>query len=150
MKKLMLAGLILASSQYALSATWVPSQSNTLGSVVHIDFDSIKGHYFDNGSRSQYYVTAWQRKIYDANQRISNGMLYNSDKALWYIDCINKKWQIGDVVYYKNSNAVWSGKDSYFSTHSSDNWNKEIPDTVAEQMIKEVCSLYQLKPVRSS
>lgn len=150
MKKLILVGLILVSSQMAVGANWVLSSSNTINQTTYIDFDSIKGHYFDNGGRSKYYVTAWQRTLYHKDQRLSDGSYYNWDQALWYIDCIDEKWQIGDVVYYKDSDVIWSGKVSYFSTYSSSNWNKAIPDTVAEQMIKEVCSLYQLKPVRSS
>ncbi len=150
MKKLMLASVILASGQMTMAANWVLSSSNVINQTVYIDFDSIKGHYFDNGSKSKYYVTAWQRKLYHKNQRGSDGSYYNLDQALWYIDCIDKKWQIGDVAYYKDSNVVWSGKDSYFSTYSSSNWNEAIPDTVAEQMIKEVCALYQLKPISSN
>lgn len=49
MKKLILASILLVSSQVAMAVNWVNSNVN---SVIHnetnyIDFDSIQGYYFN-------------------------------------------------------------------------------------------------------
>lgn len=148
MKKLILASLILASSQYALSATWVPTgiSSNVNKETIEIDFDSISAYYFNSYDKSSYYVTAWLKFDYPTTQKLRDGRLYRQTKELWYVDCLGKRIVRGDTaVYTNNGNLVWSNQNSYVSTYSSSNWDKVIPDTVGDGLLKTVCNFYYIK-----
>lgn len=148
MKKLMLAGLILVSSQYALSATWIPTgiSSNVNKEKIEIDFDSISAYYFNSYDKSSYYVTAWLKFDYPTAQKLRDGRLYRQTKELWHVDCLGKRIIRGDTaVYTSNGNLVWSNQNVYVSTHSSGNWDRIIPDTVGDGISKTICAFYDVK-----
>lgn len=92
MKKLILAGLILASGQMAMAANWVPTgvSSNINKETIEIDFDSISAYYFNSYDKSSYYVTAWIKMNYPTAQKLKDGKLYRQTKELWYVDCLGK------------------------------------------------------------
>ena len=64
MKKLILLSLLLASNQMAIAANWIPSQSSSVQhkETTHIDWDSIKGYYFNSYDKNNYYVNAWVKR----------------------------------------------------------------------------------------
>lgn len=148
MKKLILAGLILASSQMAMAANWVPTgvNSNINKETIEIDFDSISAYYFNSYDKSSYYVTAWIKINYPTDQKLKDGKLYRQTKELSYVDCLGKRITRGDVaVYTSNGNLVWSDQNSYVSTYSSSNWDRVIPDTVGDGLAKFICLAYDIK-----
>lgn len=62
MKKLILAGLILASSQMVMAVNWVDTGviNQINGSRSYIDVDSVKIHRFDGSNKK--YITFWHKK----------------------------------------------------------------------------------------
>lgn len=148
MKKLMLAGLILASSQMAVAVNWV---STGVSSDVHketnqVDYDSISAYHFNSYDKDSYYVTAWVKTDYPTAQKLNNGKLYRQVKGLWYVDCLGKRMTWGDTVYYaSNGNLVDSYQNSYINTYSSSNWNRAIPDSIGETVSKFICLAYDVK-----
>lgn len=148
MKKLILASVILASSQMAMAANWVPTgvSSNIDKETIEIDFDSISAYYFNSYDKSSYYVTAWIKMNYPTAQKLKDGKLYRQTKELWYVDCLGKRITWGDMAgYTSNGNLVWSDQNSYVSTYSSSNWNRVIPDTVGDGLAKFICLAYDIK-----
>lgn len=148
MKKLMLASLILASSQYALSAIWIPTgiRSAVDKEVNEVDIESVSAYYFNSYDKNSYYITAWVKTDYPTAKKLNDGRLYKQVKQLWYVDCLGKRISMGDIAYYNgNGNLVWSNQNSYVSTYSSSNWDKVIPDTVGDGLSKAICNFYDFK-----
>lgn len=146
MKKLMLASLILASSQMAMAVNWVPLQyANVYKDNYYIDFDSVRGNYFNIHDKSNFYVTAWTKTVYSEYLTFPNGKQYNRLVALEYIDCIRDRATISEIHRYSISgNSVGSTKTD-INIQSSDSWDKIIPDTAGYALAKEICSIYQFK-----
>lgn len=146
MKKLILAGLILTSSQMAMAVNWI--DTGIIGGEDkgknYIDWDTLHGNYFNNYNKNSYYVTAWVKTNYPVAQKLRDGRLYKERRELWYIDCQNRKTITGDAAVYNASKLVFSASH-YVPVFSSDNWNKVIPDTVGEGLMKSICDFYSLK-----
>ncbi|ELA08058.1 hypothetical protein MOMA_05841 [Moraxella macacae 0408225] len=149
MKKLMLASLLLISSQMTMAADWALVGTGMAGKKISIDNDSIQGYYFNGYDKDKYYVTAWVKYNYPKLQTIpsgkSKGKKYKEDRSFWYADCLNNKHNIGEIHYYSVSGAVVHSEKYYVSTSSSDSWERIIPDTVGEKITERMCAIYQLK-----
>ncbi|OBX84032.1 surface-adhesin E family protein [Moraxella nonliquefaciens] len=147
MKKLILLGLLLSSSQVAMAVNWVNTGvTGEQKQIIWIDIDSISGYYFNNYDKNNYYVTAWLKFDYPTSQKLRDGRSYHQVKELWYFDCLAGKSNYGDVVFYaSNGNLVVSGKNNHLSTYSSSNWDRIVPDTVADGLSKTTCNFYNIK-----
>lgn len=148
MKKFILASLILASSQVAMAANWVNSYASSIEDkeTTYIDFDSIQGYYFNNYDKTNYYVTAWVKSIFNSDKILVNhGGKYRKRVDLWYIDCINKKATQSDMIFYNNSGKLIFNGSMPVDTYSSSHWNKIVPGSIGEQLAKEICSIYPFK-----
>lgn len=147
MKKLILLSLLLASNQMAMAANWIPSQSSSTEhkETTHIDWDSIKGYYFNSYDKNNYYVNAWVKKNYPTAQRLTNGKLYREEKLFLYVDCLNQKMQISEIHFHTSTGSYVGGQTNYVSNYSSSNWDRIVPGSVGETIATEICSMYHFK-----
>lgn len=143
MKKLVLASLILVSSQMAVGANWVLSQASSKDDreIVHIDFDSVQGYYFNGYDKNNYYVTSWIKSDFSADKiLVSHGGKYRQRLDLWHIDCINKKTTTAHMVFYDSLGKLVFNSNGYVT-----DWNRVVPGSIGEQIATEVCDIYQFK-----
>lgn len=147
MKKLVLASLILASNQMATAANWVLSSatSTVYQEKVRIDFDSVRGYYFNGYDKINYYVTAWVEKDYPNFQALDGGRKYKRTVEFWNVDCLNNKIITSEMLWYKSSGDVIHNERIYISTYSSDGWYRIVSGSVGEMIAKDICSIYQVK-----
>lgn len=147
MKKLILVGLFLTNSHIAISATWVPSQSSSVEhkETTHIDWDSIKGYYFNSYDKNSYYVNAWVKKNYPTAQKLTNSKLYREEKSFWHVDCLNQKMQISEVHFHTSTGKYVGSQNNYVSNYSSSNWNRIVPSSVGEMTAMDICQYYNFK-----
>lgn len=142
MKKLVLASLILASSQMAVAVNWVENPSNVGNGTMFIDIDSIKKHYFPNNKG--FYLTAWIRNVSPIVKYV-DGKPYNIKHIFMYIDCNNEKSSFEEIVGYYNNNINPVAHERYnVIKHSSDSWSRFPPTTLGAEEIKAVCNAYQI------
>lgn len=147
MKKLILSSLLLASNQMAMAANWIPSQSSSTEhkETTHIDWDSIKGYYFNSYDKNNYYVNAWVKKNYPTAQKLTNGKLYREEKSFWYVDCLNQKMQISEAHFHTSTGKYVGSQSSYVYNYSSDNWIRIVPGSVGEMIAIDICQYYNFK-----
>lgn len=147
MKKLILAGILLANSQMVLATNWVDTYASSKEHKEknYVDYDSIQGYYFNSYDKTNYYVTAWVKHKYPVAQTLNNGKLYREETAYLYVDCLNKKISVGESVYHTSTGKLVGSQKGYVSTYSSDNWNRITPDTVGYGISVAICTYYQVK-----
>lgn len=147
MKKLMLAGLILASSQMAMAVNWINAYSSSVegNETTYVDFDSIQRFYFNSYDKTNYYVTAWVKKEYPTAQKLNNGKSYRQEKTYWYVDCLSHKYAIEQAVYHTSAGKLVDTQKDYVSTHSSGNWLRVVPDSVGHTISNAICIGYNVK-----
>lgn len=147
MKKLILASLILASSQMAMAVNWINAYSSSAegNETTYIDFDSIQGYHFNNYDKTNYYVTSWVKKVYPTAQKLNNGKLYREEKSYWYVDCLNKKIILEESIYYTSTGKFVGNQKDYISKYSSDNWHRVAPDSVGHTISNVICIGYYVK-----
>lgn len=141
MKKLILASLILVSSQMAMAANWVYVGENA-NSHVYIDKDSLTVNQFPNG---QKYITTWSRVDHKSLQKIEPNLIYSQHQAFEYYDCINKKWSHDFVTAYDTMGRVVI-RDNIQKTnlHSSNNWERLPPASIGHSALILACSAFGL------
>lgn len=82
MKKLILLGLLLSSSQVAMAVNWVNTGvTGEQKQIIWIDIDSISGYYFNNYDKNNYYVTAWLKFDYPIFSKTKRRSLISSSKG---------------------------------------------------------------------
>ena len=137
MKKLILLSLLLASNQMAMAANWIPSQSSSVQhkETTHIDWDSIKGYYFNSYDKNNYSTA----------QKLTNGKLYREEKSFWYVDCLNQKMQISESHFHTSTGEYVGSQTDYISNYSSSNWNRIVPGSVGETIATDICLYYNFK-----
>lgn len=147
MKKLILASVLLANSQMVLATNWVDAYASSKEhkEKTYVDYNSIQGYYFNSYDKTNYYVTAWVRKEYPVAQTLNNGKLYREEKSYWYVDCLNKKINVGESVYHTSTGKFVGSHKGYVSTYSSDNWGRIVPDSVGQAVANTICFYYYIK-----
>lgn len=147
MKKLILVGLILVSSQMAVAVNWVNAYASSVdgNETTYVDLDSIQGFYFNSYDKSGYYVTAWVKKIYPTAQKLHNGKLYREEKSFWYVDCLNNKFNIEEAIYHTSTGRFVDSQKVYISKYSSDNWDRISPDSIGHSISNAICIGYNIK-----
>lgn len=163
MKKLILASLILASSQMAMAANWVyiGQDIKTLIDIkqngeivygtsdVYIDKDSIMFKAMPDG---RPYISVWGKTIYKEPfvARIGKSVYHVYQfKSISYYDCKNKTWDSGYIgAYDKDGNIIPDNNLTFTIMNTKrlkdnfipNNWLRIIPDTQLERTFNSVCS----------
>lgn len=137
MKKLILAGLILASNQMAVGANWVYLGSNSEQSV-YLDVDSLRVNKFSNGGN---YLSVWSKQDFKMAQKSAMGKAYYQTKALIYFDCKQRKQNVSDVIFYDRFNNLVDNGYNYVSFDSSYNWQNVAPETIGSAEMSMACAI---------
>lgn len=160
MKKLILASILLASSQVAMAVNWVYIGQNnktvlnikqngevTYGiSDVYIDKDSI---LIKKTADGRPYISAWENTRY-RTPFIATGQNIYQFKQIIYFDCNNKNWDSGYIsAYDMNENTIIHNNNWDFIINNTkklddnfipNNWRRVIPDTQMEKTFNTICS----------
>ncbi len=144
MKKLILASLLLASSQMAMAVNWFENPSNPENpQKLFIDLDSIQKHQF--GHSQDFYITAWVKVIHPNNRVASNGQIYNTLTILSYFDCKNRKIADEEFIGYYNDNRNAVSYEKYnINKYSSASWTNVVPNTMGEALFYMGCDAYEI------
>ncbi len=136
MKKLLVVALATVMTQQAIAVNWLQVSENPLG-TGYIDLDSIQADTLVNGAA---VMTAWVQIEYKQAQDWG-GKKYWTAKSFDYFDCRARKSVIEYLAAYdKQGRVVWSGNDPDFSRYSSANWDRAIPGSTGETLLKTVCA----------
>ncbi len=136
MKKLLAVALATVMTQQAIAVNWLQVSENPLG-TGYIDLDSIQADTLVNGAA---VMTAWVQIEYKQAQDWG-GKKYWTAKSFDYFDCRARKSVIEYLAAYdKQGRVVWSGNDPDFSRYSSANWDRAIPGSTGETLLKTVCA----------
>lgn len=136
MKKLLAVALATVMTQQAIAVNWLQVSENPLG-TGYIDLDSIQADTLVNGAA---VMTAWVQIEYKQAQDWG-GKKYWTAKSFYYFDCRARKSVIEYLAAYdKQGRVVWSGNDPDFSRYSSANWDRAIPGSTGETLLKTVCA----------
>lgn len=141
MKKLILASLILVSSQMAMAVNWIDVglSSKRDNEKTYIDLDTFGAVKINQN----IYVSAWVKQDYPVLRRLPDGRVYSSETTLNYFDCDYRKWLIVEQYRYYNGGVIWSAKTQH-SLFSSQNWDTAIPNSIGEALLEEVCTSYSI------
>lgn len=133
MKKLMLAGLILASGQMAVAVNWVLVEDSP-NYIFYVDTDSVQVGRFSNGNK---FYTFWTR-VDNKNPQADDGIY--SAKALDHIDCLARKSTHSMVIGYNAYGRVIGQDNNYVSINSSATWKYIVPGSIGQAKIDFLCS----------
>lgn len=162
MKKLILASILLASSQVAMAVNWVYIGQNNrsfLGtnqnremvygtSHSYIDKDSVLIKKIPNGSP---YISVWINTRYPKPFLGIQGyeMEAYQFKSLIYFDCNNRSVATGYMsAYDKNGHLITPNSLDFIVRNNNllksdfvpNDWKKVVPDTITERKLNTVCS----------
>ena len=141
MKKLILIGVLLASSQIAMAVNWVDIglSSKKDNEKTYIDLDTFGAVNINQN----IYVSAWVKQVYPSVQRLTDGRIFSSEVTLNYFDCINRKSLIVEQYRYHNGAAIWFAKTQQ-TLFSSQTWDNAIPNSIGGALLDEVCTSYYI------
>lgn len=144
MRKFILVGLILISSQMVMAVNWFENPSNPNNpQKLFIDLDSIQKHQFSNGR--DHYLTAWVKVVYPNNKFASNGQPYNTLTIFKYLDCKNRKMADEEFIgYYGNNRNAVSYEKYNINKNSSSSWTRVVPNSMGEALFYMGCDAYKI------
>lgn len=162
MKKLILLGLLLSSSQIAMAVNWVYIGQNNRsllgmsqnGEIVYgtyhsyIDKDSVLIKKMPNGNP---YISVWTNTRYPKLFLGIQGyeMEAYQFKSLIYFDCNNRSVATGYMsAYDKGGNLITPNSLDFIMRNNNrlksdfipNDWEKVVPDTITERELNTVCS----------
>ncbi len=146
MKKLILASLILTSSQMVMAVNWVDTGviNQINGSKSYIDVDSVKTHRFDGSNKK--YITFWHKQIYPNVQKWNN-KYYIDSTTFKYFDCQNERLNFSDIYYFNSQNIMVHQETAIIDTSSSKSWYGVPPNSVGDLEMKQICTYFKQKGV---
>lgn len=127
MKRLAVLAVAGWVSVTASASNWVFITKDNSLNTLYVDADSISG--------SGRYKKAFA-KINLYNVQTDSGTRWNSQTALFQIDCRSKptQFQVLSLFSYFNSRVVHSDNNAYPS------WDPVYPDSLSEPMANFICS----------
>lgn len=142
MKKLMLASLILASSQMARAVNWVDTGviNQVNGSRSFVDVDSVKVYKFSQSKGK--YITFWHKKIYP-NMQFWNGKSYIDVTKFMYYDCQNRKYNFDDLIHFDVNGIPSHQAKAFVGIGSSNTWYNSPPNSVGDLELTQICNYFR-------
>lgn len=114
-------------SVFANAATWVILKTYTDNSVNFFDFDTV--------NKSNNKVTLWVKRVYDENAP-GEGEVYSVAEKHLYSCRKRTQLILTTDSYNKESKLI-----STYKSPSNMVGSEVVPDTVGEEMLKEVCAI---------
>ncbi|MDO4223784.1 MAG: hypothetical protein Q4D05_07150, partial [Acinetobacter sp.] len=132
MKKWFGMMLLLLASSVSDAANWVYFATAQDDTKHYIDADRI--------SVNDSQITVWEKYYFKVAQKAENGKFYRYAISKNIYDCSDNTLTLTQGYFYSNKGVI---VDS-FSWHESEyEWNDVIPDSVASDILEQLCEANQ-------